>query len=90
VVRVRKTSHAGDDKSAEAIASRMEAALKDGRLTEVIEESKKLQGRSLAAAQDWLGKVEARASVDRALAEIEKQLKTSLAAAPAGNGQATK
>ncbi len=83
VVRVRKVSHTADDKSAEAIIGRMEQALKDNRLTDVITEAKQLPPRAIQPAQDWLGKVDARASVDRALAAVDGQLKTSLAGASA-------
>ncbi len=37
VVRVRKVSHEPDDKSAEAVVGRMDVALKEGRLGDVIE-----------------------------------------------------
>lgn len=84
IVRVRKTEHAAGDRSAEAVTARMEAALKDGRLAAVLDEAKALSEKSLAAAGDWLGRVEARSAVDRAIAAIEAELKTSLsAAAPA-------
>lgn len=83
VVRVRKVSHTADDKSAEAIIGRMEQALKDNRLTDVVTEAKQLPPRAIQPAQDWLGKVDARASVDRALAAVDGQLKTSLAGASA-------
>ncbi|PPD31051.1 MAG: hypothetical protein CTY20_01420 [Hyphomicrobium sp.] len=83
VVRVRKVSHTADDKSAEAIVGRMEQALRDNRLTDVITEAKQLPPRAVQPAQDWLGKVDARASVDRALAAVDGQLKTSLAGASA-------
>jgi len=78
VVRVRKVSHAADDKSTEAVAGRIETLLRDGRLVEVIEEGKKLTPKALAPAKDWLGRVEGRAAIDRAVGEIEAQLKTAL------------
>ena len=43
----------------------MEAALKDGRLGEVLEQGKKLPPKAALAAEDWLKKVEARHAVDR-------------------------
>ena len=78
VVRVRKVSHTSDDKSAEAIVGRMDQALKDNRLGDVIEQSKLLPAKAAQPAQAWLAKVDARAAVDRALATIESQLKSSL------------
>lgn len=90
VVRVRKTTHAADDMSAEAIAARMESALKDGRLAEVGEHAAKLKPKAAAVAKDWLGKVEARAAIDKALSIIDSQLKSSLAAAPAATDKVTK
>lgn len=83
VVRVRKTSHAADDKSLEAVVARMEAALNEDRLADVLEQSKSLPPPAQNAAQDFLAKVQARDAVDRALASVETQLKASLAAAPA-------
>jgi hypothetical protein len=83
VVRVRKTSHSADDKSVEATVGRIEEALNQDRLADVIEQAKLLPPPSLAAAQDFLNKVQAREAVDRALASVETQLKASLAAAPA-------
>lgn len=79
VVRVRKTEHALGDKGVEAVTARMEAALKDGRLVDVIEEAKSLSAKALAPAQDWLVRVEARSATDRAIAAIETQLKAALA-----------
>jgi hypothetical protein len=79
VVRVRKVAHAADDKSAEAVVGRMELALKDSRLVDVVEQAKALPDKVRAPAKGWLEKVDARAAVDRALVAIESQLKTSLA-----------
>ncbi len=83
VVRVRKTSHADDDKSTEAIVSRMEVALNEDRFADVLQQAKSLPAPAQDAAQDFLAKVQAREAVDRALASVETQLKASLAAAPA-------
>jgi hypothetical protein len=80
IVRVRKTGHAGDDMSAEAIVGRMEAALGEGRLGEVIAQGAKLPARAAPAAGDWLRKVQARHAVDRAIGDIEGALKATLAA----------
>lgn len=81
IVRVRKAEYANDDASAEAVVARMEAALKDAKLADVILEAKKLSDKARAPALDWLKKVEARQSVDAALATIEVALKSSLGAA---------
>jgi hypothetical protein len=83
IVRVRKVSPAPDDKSAEAVASRMEAALKESRLADVLGEAKQLSPKALAAAQPFLDKVAARVSAENAVGTIENQLKTSLGTAPA-------
>lgn len=83
VVRVRRTDYAPDDKSAEAIAGRIEKALKDGRLGDVLNEASLLSPKAKDAAQPFLEKVGARATVDKALASLEGQLKTSLSGATA-------
>lgn len=80
IVRVRKTGHTADDTSAEAVAGRMEAALKEGRIGEVLAQGAKLPPKSAAAAEDWLRKLQARHAVDQSIADIETALKTSLAA----------
>jgi hypothetical protein len=83
VVRVRKTSHSPDDKSVEAVVSRMETALNEDRLADVLLEAKSLPAPAQEAAEDFFAKVQARDAVDTALASVETQLKSSLAAAPA-------
>jgi hypothetical protein len=88
VVRVRKVSHSADDTTVEAIAGRMETALEDGRLGDVLAEAKALPPPSAAAARDWLAKVEARHAAGQAIAAIETQLKSSLAGAPAAGAAA--
>lgn len=89
VVRVRRTDHSPDDKSVEATVGRMETALNEDRLADVIAEAKSLPAPAQDAAREFLAKVEAREAVDRALASVETQLKASLAAAPAEtNGNA--
>jgi len=91
VVRVRKISHEADDKSVEAVVARMEAALGEDRLDDVLDEAKTLPQPAQDAAQNFLAKVEARNAVDRALATVEQQLKASLVApaAPAGTSAGT-
>ena len=78
IVRVRKAGHAADDASLEAIIGRMEAAMKDGRLAEVLANAKKLPPKAALAGEDWIKKVEARQAVEQAMAEVEAQLKASL------------
>lgn len=78
VVRVRKQGHAADDNSVEAIVGRMEAALKESRLGDVLAQAKKLPPKAALAGEEWLKKVEARQAVDAAIADIEQTLKTSL------------
>jgi hypothetical protein len=87
VVRVRRVSHEPDDKSAEAVVARMDAALKEGQLGDVIELARTVPQRASAPLQDWLAKVEARYAVSRAIAMINDELKASLggATAPAAN-----
>ena len=79
VVRVRKVSQDASDTGVEATVARMEAAVKEGRLADVLSESKKLSGRASVPAQDWLTKVEARNTVERAIGGVEASLKASLA-----------
>jgi hypothetical protein len=83
VVRVRKTNHAADDQSIEAVVGRMETALSEDRLADVLAQAKTLPQPAQDAAQEFLAQVQAREAVDRALASVETQLKSSLAAAPA-------
>lgn len=78
VVRVRKVSHDSTDKSAEAVVGRMELALNEGRLGDVLTAAKELSPKAAEAAQPFLDKVAARAGVDTAVAALEAQLKTSL------------
>ncbi len=89
IVRWRKASYGADDTSVEAILARMESALKDGHLAEALAQGKRLPPRAAHAAADWLRKLEARATADRAIADIEAALKASLAggrpAAPEGS-----
>lgn len=86
IVRVRKAGHAADDTSVEAVTGRMEAALKEGRLDEVLAQAKTLPPKAAQAAEGWLRKVEARHAVDRAMADIEASLKASLSE-PAERGR---
>ncbi len=80
VVRVRKVNHTPDDKTAEAVVGRMELALKDGKLGDVLEQSRDLGPKAQVAVKPFLDKVAARVSVDQAVAALEVQLKSSLKA----------
>jgi hypothetical protein len=85
IVRVRKVGPSADDTSLEATVARMDTALKERRLAEVVEQGKKLPPKAALVAEDWLGQVEARQAVDQAMADIEAQLKSSLTGSrPAG------
>jgi hypothetical protein len=79
VVRVRRIDLKPGDKSTEATLGRMQVALNDGRLDEVLDAAKDLSPNATDAAQPFLDKVAARVSVDQALASIEAQLKSSIA-----------
>jgi hypothetical protein len=79
VVRLRKTHYTADDASVEATLARMEAALKDGNLGEVLAQSKRLPPKAAGAAAGWLNRLEARYAADKAVAEIEAALKSTLA-----------
>jgi hypothetical protein len=83
IVRVRRIDLKPDDKSTEAIVGRMQNALSESRLADVLEAAKDLSPKAQDAAQPFLDKVAARVSVDAALSKIEKQLKSSLAASAA-------
>lgn len=83
IVRVRKVDPGADDTSAEAVVARIETALNDDRLGDVIAEATTLPPRAQGPIRDWLEKVTARHSVDVAVAAVEDQLKASLAGTPA-------
>ncbi len=63
----------------------MDKALDEGRISDFMALKPKLNANALAPAKAFLQKIEARYAADKALADIETQLKTSLgsAAAPA-------
>jgi hypothetical protein len=77
IVRVRKAGHAADDSSVEAVVGRMEAALKEGRLDDVLANARKLPPKAALAGEDWVKKVQARQAVEQALADVEARLKAS-------------
>jgi hypothetical protein len=80
IVRVRKVGQSNDDVSLQAIIARMEAALKDNRLTDVLEQAKKLPPKAALAGEEWIKKVEARQAVEKAIGEVETSLRSSLGA----------
>ena len=79
IVRIRTIGHAAADASVEAVIERMEAALQQGRLGEALVYAKSLPPKAELAGEDWLRKARARVAVDRAIADAETALKTSLA-----------
>lgn len=85
VVRVRNLNPSPNDKSADAVAARMQVALSEGRLGDVLLFSKELPQAASVPAQDWLDNVRARHSVDHAIGEVETQLKSSLTQAAASD-----
>ncbi len=87
IVRVRKLTPEADDTSVEATVARMETALNDGRLGDVLRHAKALPPKSITGpTRAWLDKVAARQSVEEAIVTIDRQLKSSLGAAPAAKG----
>lgn len=84
IVRVRKLTPEADDTSVEATVARMESALNDGRLADVLRHAKSLPPKSITGpTRAWLDKVAARQSVEDAIVTIDRQLKSSLGATPA-------
>jgi hypothetical protein len=83
IVRVRKSGAAAEEGSLEATIARMEAALKENRLGDLLAQGKKLPPKAALAAEDWLRRVEMRYQIEQALADTEAALKRSLAAGPA-------
>ncbi len=84
IVRVRKLTPDADDTSVEATVARMEGALNDGRLADVMRYAKTLPPKSITGpTRAWLDRVAARQSVEEAIVTIDRQLKSSLGAAPA-------
>jgi hypothetical protein len=79
IVRWRRAGYDADDTSVEAVLDRMESALKDGHLAEALAQGKRLPPKAARAAEGWLRKLEARTAADRAIADIETALKSSLA-----------
>jgi len=83
IVRVRKSGPAAEEGSLEATIARMETALKENRLGDLLAQGKKLPPKAALAAEDWLRRAEMRYQVEQALADTEAALKRSLAAGAA-------
>jgi hypothetical protein len=86
IVRVRRVSHSSGDTGVEAVVARMEAGVKDGNPAAVLEAAKQLSPKAKEPARAWLEKVEARAAVDRAISDIDAELKASLGPGKAQKG----
>jgi hypothetical protein len=82
-VRVRRAGNRPDDASVEGIVGRMEAALKEGHLAEVLAQAKSLPPSAALAGEEWIKALEARYTVDKALSDTESALKKTLAERPA-------
>lgn len=80
VVRIRKIDAADGDESVEASIARIEKALNDNRLAEVLAGARKLPPEASAKLAPWTDKISARHSVDEAIATVENELKAALAA----------
>jgi hypothetical protein len=87
IVQVRRTDIPATEKTAEAAVARIEQLLKQGDMSGALALAEKLPDQSKAPAKDWIGQLAARAGVDRAIAQIENQLKASLGGSvPGGKG----
>ncbi|MDX2308683.1 MAG: hypothetical protein NW216_10625 [Hyphomicrobium sp.] len=84
VVRVRKTSVEAGDTGPEATIARAESLLMTGKLDECLALLKSLPAPMQTAGGTWLKHIEARHAIDKAISDIEGQLKTALVAPPAG------
>lgn len=85
VVRIHKIDAAEGDTSVEATIARIEQALADNRLAEVLAEARKLPPEASAKIAPWIEKIAARHSVDEAIANVENELKAALAAPAAAS-----
>ena len=87
IVRVRKVDAEGDGKTTDAIVARLQKALAEGRLGDVLAEADRLPPAAAEKLAEWRGKIAARHSVEQAIAATETELKATLAppaAAPSG------
>ena len=83
VIRVRKVDHSANDESVEAVVARMDAALDQGRFGDFQALADKLPEKVRAPAVKLFSQVAARGAVDKAVKQIESQLKSSLGGAQA-------
>ncbi len=83
IVRVRRTDVPQEAKTAEAAVARIDGRLREGDMNGALTLAEELPGKLKKPAEGWLAKLSARAGVDRAIAEIESQLKASLGAGQA-------
>jgi len=90
VVRVRKIDAAEDDTGLEATIARIEKALNENRLPDVLAEIKNLPPESASKIAQWQKEVAARNSVDDAIATVENELKAALTAPAAASPAAPK
>ncbi|MEL7303788.1 MAG: hypothetical protein AAGJ53_08845 [Pseudomonadota bacterium] len=89
IVKVRRTGESADvdPNSAEAVVAQLDKQLKAGNLAAAAETADKLPEKAKAAAGGFVKRLKARAAVDKAIAAVEAQLKSSLSGgdAEAGN-----
>lgn len=78
VVQIRRVGANVEGTTPEAVLARAEAHLKAGNLEQANKEMQSLKPEFKEAAKAWIGQLEARLAVDRALKGIEEGLKTSL------------
>lgn len=85
IVRVRRTGEVvgADPNSAEAIVAKLEQQVAAGDLAAASETAGKLPETAKVVASGWMKRLQARASVDKAIAKIEGDLKSSLTGAAA-------
>ncbi|MEM1306527.1 MAG: hypothetical protein AAGG99_03300 [Pseudomonadota bacterium] len=88
VVRVRRTGDTAglDPNTTEGKVARIEQALDNGELRSAAAVADELPEKAKATASDWMKSLNARASVEAAIAKIEDDLKSSLAGTPAAGG----
>ncbi|MBY0224431.1 MAG: hypothetical protein K2Q28_01325 [Hyphomicrobium sp.] len=85
VVRIRRIDAPEDDNGLEATIARIEKALNENRLPEVLAEIKNLPPESASKLGQWQKEVAARNSVDDAIATVENELKAALTAPAAAS-----
>lgn len=85
IVRVRKIDGPEDDNGLEATVARIEKALNENRLSDVLAEIKNLPPESASKIAQWQKEVAARNSVDDAIATVENELKAALTAPAAAS-----